>query len=109
MRDRSASPPDQHTGLNGMAGTVIRQRLVFHGDVQGVGFRWHARMAAEALGVTGWVRNEWDGTVTMELQGTRMQIDSVIREVENGSFIRISEICRENIPPEEHEYYFQVR
>ena len=58
----------------------IRQRMVFTGLVQGVGFRYLARHAAAAAGATGWVRNEPDGSVTMELQGTREQIERVLED-----------------------------
>ncbi len=51
-----------------------RLRMVFRGEVQGVGFRWTARIVADRVGCTGWVRNESDGSVTMELQGTDDQI-----------------------------------
>ena len=61
---------------------MIRRRIVFRGRVQGVGFRYRARMAAAQIGVTGWVRNNPDGTVTMEIQGTEEQIDSVIIAIE---------------------------
>jgi acylphosphatase len=48
---------------------VRRLRLHFVGEVQGVGFRWTARRVANELGLVGWVRNEPDGSVSMELQG----------------------------------------
>lgn len=51
-----------------------RVHLVFNGQVQGVGFRWNARACANEVGLTGWVQNEWDGSVTMEVQGTNDQI-----------------------------------
>ncbi len=54
---------------------MIRRRYVFKGMVQGVGFRYHARYHASALGLTGWVRNEYDGSVTMEVQGDVQSID----------------------------------
>lgn len=41
----------------------------FVGEVQGVGFRWTARKVADDLGLSGWVRNEPDGSVSMELEG----------------------------------------
>ena len=40
---------------------MIRKHIIFSGCVQGVGFRWRARKAAEMYGVTGWVRNDWNG------------------------------------------------
>jgi len=46
-----------------------RLRLRFVGQCQGVGFRWTSQRLATELGLTGWVRNEWDGSVSMELQG----------------------------------------
>ena len=57
---------------SGAPGTwdIRRLHVRFTGQVQGVGFRWTARKVAQGLGLTGWVRNEPDGSVTMELQGT---------------------------------------
>lgn len=49
---------------------AIRLHLRFVGRVQGVGFRWTAAMVARELSVTGWVRNEPDGSVTAEIQGS---------------------------------------
>ena len=40
---------------------MIRKRIVFYGWVQGVGFRYRALHAADLIGATGWVRNEFDG------------------------------------------------
>ena len=51
-----------------------RLRMHFVGEVQGVGFRWTARKVATELGLTGWVRNEPDGSVSMELQGPSAQL-----------------------------------
>lgn len=51
-----------------------RRALRFTGTVQGVGFRWNSKAIADSLGCTGWVRNEWDGSVQMELQGTDEQM-----------------------------------
>ena len=54
---------------------MIRKHIVFTGQVQGVGFRWRARHAAHLYGCTGWCRNDWDGSVTMEIQGEEDAID----------------------------------
>lgn len=89
-----------------MAENVIRKRLVFSGFVQGVGFRWRARRAAEAVGATGWVRNDWSGTVTMEIQGTEDKIESVLAALERGSYIRIESVEERRIPPEDGERGF---
>lgn len=57
-----------------LEGDVKRVHVHYVGQVQGVGFRWTSRTCAEKLGITGWVRNEYDGSVNMELQGTDEQI-----------------------------------
>ena len=58
-----------------MSQEIIRRRIRFYGWVQGVGFRYRARYAADAAGATGWVRNEFDGSVTMEVQGDSAECD----------------------------------
>ena len=89
-----------------MAENVIRKHLVFSGFVQGVGFRWRARRAAEAVGATGWVRNDWSGTVTMEIQGTEDMIENVLAALERGSYIRIESVEERRIPAEDGERGF---
>lgn len=88
---------------------LIRKHMVFFGSVQGVGFRYRARHAAEAVGATGWVRNERDGSVTMELQGTQTQIDRVIQLIDRSFTIRIEEMDARTIPAEEGERGFHTR
>jgi len=85
---------------------MIRKRIIFYGSVQGVGFRWRAKSAAEHFSCTGWVRNEWDGSVSMEIQGTEDAIESVILAVEKGTFVRIENMDIKTIPAREDEYAF---
>ena len=92
----------------GSASEIVRKRIRFWGWVQGVGFRWRARNAAEACGCTGWVSNEFDGSVLMELQGTEEQIDKVILTVEQGRYVRIENMSAETIPLQD-ENGFHVR
>ena len=75
---------------------------------QGVGFRWRARHAADLYGCTGWVRNEWDGTVVMEIQGEEENIDQVIRSIEAGRYVTIERMNVKTIPIEE-ERGFRAR
>ena len=77
---------------------IIRRHIVFYGWVQGVGFRWRARNAAQLAGVTGWVRNEYDGSVTMEIQGTEEQIERVILAIEQGRYVRIENMDSRMVP-----------
>ena len=92
-----------------MGEKLLRKRLVFEGLVQGVGFRWRARHAAEAVGATGWVRNNPDGSVTMELQGTEAQIDRVIQLLDRGRYIQILRMQARSLPPVPEERGFVTK
>ena len=87
----------------------IRQQIHFYGAVQGVGFRYRACHAADAVGATGWVSNEYDGSVSMEIQGTQEQIDAVIMMIERGTYVRIEKMSVKTIPLVEHESFFRER
>ncbi len=86
---------------------IIRKHIVFYGRVQGVGFRYRARNAAALLGATGWVRNEYDGTVSMEIQGTEDVIDKVIEMISKGTFVMIEDMQVSKIPVIEGEREFR--
>ncbi len=51
---------------------------VVSGRVQGVFFRASARRVAQALGVSGWVRNRPDGTVEAFAQGDPESLDEFV-------------------------------
>lgn len=85
---------------------LVRKRIIFYGSVQGVGFRYRARHAAERFGCTGFAKNEWDGTVSMEIQGQEENIDQVILAVEKGTFIRIENMDVKTIDVVEDERRF---
>ena len=87
---------------------TMRKRYTFTGSVQGVGFRWRARQAASLYDCTGWIRNEWDGSVTMEIQGREPDIERILETVREGRFIRIEGIKEEIIPEEPGEYGFRT-
>ncbi len=87
----------------------IRQRIRFFGQVQGVGFRFTVQMAARDHLVTGWVKNEYDGSVTAEMQGYAKDIRHVVRDTQTHSrFIRIDRIENEEIPVDVHETDFKA-
>ena len=88
---------------------MIRKHITFYGRVQGVGFRYRARHAAELYGCTGWVRNKWDGGVTMEIQGMEEAIDKVIRAIEAGRYVRIENMDSQTLSLVEDEYGFRTK
>ena len=54
------------------------------GRVQGVGFRYWTRREAEALGLSGWVRNEEDGAVAALLCGAPEAVETMLARLRRG-------------------------
>lgn len=92
-----------------MSDSFVRKHIVVSGQVQGVGFRYRAMHAASALGLTGWVRNDPSGTVTMEIQGEEERIQRIIPMIENSSWISIESCDEKYIPVDVSESGFRVR
>ncbi|MCD8021833.1 MAG: acylphosphatase [Lachnospiraceae bacterium] len=88
---------------------MIRKKFRFHGRVQGVGFRYTAIWSARPLGLTGWVKNEWDGSVSMEVQGDADSINRMLERLNSDSYIRIEWTDSEEVPVVEDERSFRVR
>lgn len=71
----------------------MRVGFVVHGRVQGVGFRAFAREEAQALGLHGFVRNEWDRTVCGAAEGAEADLECFRRSLERGPlFGRVSRL-----------------
>src|SRR5271157_1380411 len=64
--------------------SVHARRFVVRGRVQGVGFRWFVEREAFLLQITGWVRNNPDGTVEVLAQGTRDQLAGLHSRLREG-------------------------
>lgn len=62
-----------------------RLRIIVHGDVQGVFYRVSCKKQAEQLGLVGFVRNEQDGTVLIEAQGTSEALAELSTWCQEGS------------------------
>jgi acylphosphatase len=61
-----------------------RVHVVIRGWVQGVAFRANCQRQARALGVTGWVRNRWDGAVEALFEGPAEAVDAMVRWCHHG-------------------------
>ncbi len=88
---------------------MIRKHFKITGRVQGVGFRYRAKYAANGMGLTGWVRNEWDGSVEMEVQGEKELINQLLVRINSGQYVYIDGIESKEIPLELDERGFHVR
>ncbi len=56
-------------------------KMVVSGRVQGVGFRYMTKMVADQIGVTGFVRNQENGSVYIEACGSEKQIDLFTKKI----------------------------
>ena len=63
---------------------ALAHRYVVRGRVQGVGFRWFVEREAHILGISGWVRNNSDGSVEVLAQGTRQQLQGLRSRLRQG-------------------------
>lgn len=65
---------------------MMTKRLTAHitGRVQGVSFRYYTRLEARKLGLTGWVRNEGDGSVTAVAEGPPAQLQAFEQFLHHG-------------------------
>ena len=63
---------------------IEAHRYLVRGRVQGVGFRWFVEREAHLLGISGWVRNNHDGSVEILAQGTRDQLSGLHSRLREG-------------------------
>jgi acylphosphatase len=73
-----------------MSQAEARLHAFIEGTVQGVGFRAFVADRAEFLGLTGWVRNTFEGDVEVLAEGSRTDLDILYRALikgPNGSFV----------------------
>jgi acylphosphatase len=80
---------------------VERRRVVVHGFVQGVGFRFSVERAAGSRGVSGWVRNRDDGTVEAVFEGEREDVEALVEFCRAGP--RGAEVERVEVAAESAE------
>lgn len=86
----------------------VGKHIYFYGRVQGVGFRYYAVQKAGQLGLAGWVRNRYDGSVEMEVEGAETDIDQMILFLQNRTYIWIEDMRVKSMSLE-GEYGFYER
>lgn len=88
----------------------VRLSAIVRGRVQGVGFRFFAQLRASELGVTGYVRNRWDGTVEVVAEGEEDAVRRFLGELRMGA--RSAIVDRVDVQWDDYtgEFkYFEVR
>lgn len=63
---------------------MIARAVRVTGRVQKVGYRWHTWRRAGSLGVTGWVRNETDGSVVAHIEGEPAAVQALLDWMQRG-------------------------
>ena len=86
----------------------VRKHIFFYGRVQGVGFRYYAVQKANQLGLTGWVKNLYDGSVEMEVEGQEELIDQLIIFLQNRTYIWIERIDAKTIPLKQDSSFCEI-
>ena len=75
-----------------------RYAITFTGTVQGVGFRYTTRNVAAGYDVSGWVRNEADGSVRCVVEGEPEELDRFLAAVKQAMEGNIREARIERLP-----------
>jgi len=83
-----------------------RCEVIFSGMVQGVGFRYSAQRRAQALGLSGFVRNLPDGRVEMVAQGEAEGLQELLGYLEANFSIRDKTVC--DVPPRDDMKDFAI-
>ena len=102
LKQKDRTPPVLPEG-------TVRRHFSISGQVQGVGFRYRARYAAQALELTGWVENEDDGSVTLEVQGDPALFLKLFALNQRSDYIQITSLRQRDLAPDPWERDFRVR
>lgn len=90
-------------------GEKVRLRVIVHGRVQGVNFRYYTRQQARQLGVTGYVRNLWDGTVEVVAEGMSQSLTRLLSWLHKGPRMAfVEKVDMEWLPPTGEFRHFEV-
>jgi acylphosphatase len=65
---------------------ATRLHAIVEGRVQGVGFRAFVQRNAALLGLCGWVRNRWNGTVEVIAEGSCLEAEKLLNALQRGPY-----------------------
>ena len=92
------------------AGMTEAWNVRVEGRVQGVGFRYSARRKADLLGLTGWVRNDYDGSVVLFVQGKGSRVAKYLHWLSQGpSMATVTNLVKVPSSPDEELISFEIR
>lgn len=90
---------------------MYAKRVIFHGRVQGVGFRYTVKDLARGFDVCGWVKNLPDSSVELQVMGEKHEVEAFICEISEESPVahHIKSFVEELILPLENCLSFQIK
>ena len=91
-----------------MTTSRIRYIVRYTGHVQGVGFRMTAVVQANGLDVHGFVRNEPDGSVTMDIEASKADMKELMRRIASAMSGRIDGTDIDERPPKDRNDGFRI-
>jgi acylphosphatase len=89
---------------------IENAKITVKGIVQGVGYRWFADRTARKYEVKGFVENLTDGSVFLEVEGKRSEIESLIKELRSAhKMARVDEVIVEWNKPHHLFINFKIK
>lgn len=90
---------------------MIAKQVIFHGRVQGVGFRYTVKDLSRGFDVRGWVENLADGSVELQVMGDKDEVESFVREIAEESNVahHIKNLTTVKIPLLENCTGFKIK
>lgn len=87
-----------------------RVEVNIRGRVQGVSFRYYTQREAKQLGLTGWVRNENDGSVSVVAEGSEDDLNHLLDFLREGPRMAVVKDVSVNWSPVTNEFAdFNIR
>lgn len=88
--------------------SIVRRVFRYRGEVQGIGFRANAIHQGRGLKIAGFVRNEPNGDVTMDVQGSPQDVHELAKRVGQTMSAKISETLTEQCEPIPNRDRFRI-
>mgnify|MGYP001952245601 FL=1 len=63
---------------------MTHTRITYTGRVQGVGFRWTCERLARGFAVAGFIQNQPDGSVLLELEGLAQEVEALLAAIDDA-------------------------
>lgn len=89
---------------------IICIHAIIEGKVQGVFYRENTRQQADKLNITGWVKNNIDGTVELQACGENSKIEALITWLNQGPpKAQVTKVDWEKCPHEQYQEFIILR